>query len=144
LKKLFERHNPKLCFTPRSIKLITFSQTFRAVSFCYRNKTIAKYVRESLKNIYRKISIDRPGGIHFLSTHNFWIIHKRPKIKTYSERMETFLSEYAYIFVLWQVVQKLCAEKKRIAPGLSIEILLYIPICPHELSKNVKMTNNFK
>jgi hypothetical protein len=51
---------------------------------------------------YRKISIDRPGGIHFFSTHNLWIIHKRTKIKPYSERVETFDSEYAIIIVLWQ------------------------------------------
>jgi len=62
--------------------------------------------------MYGKISIDRPGGIHFLSTHDFWIIHKRTKIKTYSERVETLLSEYAFIFLLWQVVQELCVEKK--------------------------------
>ncbi len=39
--------------------------------------------------------------------------------------MEIFLSEYAFIFVLWQVVQKLCVDKKWIPPGLSIEILRY-------------------
>ena len=87
-------------------------------------KVVLKPLTQRNSN-YRKISIDRPGGIHFLSTHNFWIIHKRTKIKTYSERVETFLSEYAFIFVLWQVVQKLCVEKKWIPPGLSIEILRY-------------------
>jgi len=51
-----------------------------------------------LLHIYRKISIDRPTGIHFLSTNNFWIKHKIKKIKTYSERVETFLSEYALSF----------------------------------------------
>ncbi len=29
---------------------------------------------------------------------------------------------FAFIIVLWQVVQKLCVEKKWIPPGLSIEI----------------------
>jgi hypothetical protein len=53
-------------------------------------------------------------------------MHKRTKIKPYSERVETFHSEYAFIIVLWQVVQKLCVEKKWIPPGLSIEILRYI------------------
>ena len=75
--------------------------------------------------LYRKISIDGPGGIHFLSTHNFWITHKRIKIKTYSERVETFLSEHAFIIVLWQVVHKSCVEKMWIPPGLSIEYLRY-------------------
>jgi len=75
------------------------------------------------KLIYRKITIDRPGGIHFFSTHNFWIIHKRTKTKTYSERVKIFLSEYAFIIVPWQVVRKLCVEKKWTPPGLSIEIL---------------------
>jgi len=85
----------------------------------------AKFTTRSCEFAYRKISIDRPGGIHFFSTHIFWIIHKRTKIKTYSERVETFLSEYAIIIVLWQVVRKLCLEKKWIPPGLSIEILRY-------------------
>ena len=40
--------------------------------------------------------------------------------------MDIFLSEYAFMVVLWQVVQKLCVEKKGIPPGLSIEILRYI------------------
>jgi hypothetical protein len=37
--------------------------------------------------------------------------------------MDIFLPEYAFIIVLWQVVQNLCVEKKWIPPGLSIEIL---------------------
>jgi len=49
------------------------------------------------------------------------IIHERTKIKAYFERVDTFLSEYAFIVSLWQVVQKLCVEKKWISPGLSIE-----------------------
>ncbi len=57
------------------------------------------------------ISINRPGSILFFKTHNSWIIHKRTKIKPYSERVGTFHSEYAFIIVLWQVVQKLCVEK---------------------------------
>jgi len=93
------------------------------VPLTYHGSRLSLKKSTSKKQWYRKISIDRPGGIHFLSTHNFWIIHKRPKIKTYSERMEIFLSEYAFIFVLWQVVQKLCVDKKWIPPGLSIEIL---------------------
>ncbi len=64
-----------------------------------------------IENIYRKISIDRPGDIRFFSTHNFWTTCHRTKIKTYSERVKTFLSKYALIIVLWQVVQKLCVEK---------------------------------
>ena len=40
------------------------------------------FVQNQIK-FYRKISIDRPGGIHLFLTHNFWIIHKRTKIKTY-------------------------------------------------------------
>ena len=32
-------------------------------------------------------------------------------IKAYSERVDTFRLEYAFIVVLWQVVQKLCADK---------------------------------
>ena len=79
---------------------------------------IAKFNRFYQELLSRKISIDRPGGIHFFSTHNFWIIHKRTKIKTYSEKVETFLSEYAFMIVLWQVVQKLCVEKKWIPFGL--------------------------
>ena len=39
--------------------------------------------------------------------------------------MKTYDSEYAFMIVLWQVVQKLCVEKKWITPGLSIEILWY-------------------
>jgi len=56
---------------------------------------------------------------------NFDFLHKRTKIKPYPERVETFHSEYAFIIVLWQVVQKLCVEKKWIPPDLSIEILRY-------------------
>ena len=41
-------------------------------------------------------------------------IHKRTKIKAYSERVDTFISEYHFIVVLLQVVQKLCVEKKSI------------------------------
>ena len=66
--------------------------------------------------VYRKISIDRPGGIHIFSTHIFCTIHKRTKIKAYSERVDSFLSEYAFIVVIWQVVKKLCDLKKWIPP----------------------------
>jgi hypothetical protein len=45
-------------------------------------------------------------------------------IKAYSERVDTIRLEYAFIVVLWQVVQKLCVEKVNI-PGLSIEVLRY-------------------
>ncbi len=68
---------------------------------------------------YRRIRIDRTGGIHFFSTY------KRIKIKAYYERTDSFLSEYAFIVVLWQVVQKLCLEKKWIPPGQSIEFSRY-------------------
>jgi hypothetical protein len=47
-------------------------------------------------------------------------------IKAYSERVDSFLSEYAFIFVIWEVVQKLCNLKKWIPPGLSIEILRFM------------------
>jgi hypothetical protein len=47
------------------------------------------------------------------------------KIKTYSERLETFLSEYNFIFVIVYIIQKLCVDKKWIIPGQSIEILRY-------------------
>jgi len=42
--------------------------------------------------------------------------------------METYISEYALMIVLWQVVKKLCVEKKWIPPGLSIQFLRYIQI----------------
>jgi len=45
--------------------------------------------------------------------------------------MDTFLSEYAFIVVLWQVVQKLCVEKKWILP---IEILRYMLIVSDALA----------
>jgi hypothetical protein len=46
--------------------------------------------------LYRKISIDRPGGIHIFSTHNFCTIHKRTKKKAYYDRKESTLSEDAF------------------------------------------------
>jgi hypothetical protein len=88
----------------------------------FKKKTPCIIVTSTKKNDdYREISIDRPGGIHSFETHNFLIIHKRTKIKPYSERVETFHSEYAFIIVLWQLFQKLCFEKKWKPPGLSIE-----------------------
>ena len=75
--------------------------------------------------LYRKNSIDRPGGIHFFSTHNFRITCHRTIIKSYSDRKVSTLSEYVFIFVLLCMIQKLCVEKKWIPPGLSIEILRY-------------------
>jgi hypothetical protein len=98
------------------------SKSFKKSTVCERGDS--KIPPKTMKIIcYRKISIDRQGGIHFLSTHYFWIIHKRTKINAYSKRVETFLSEYAFIIVLWQVVEKLCVEKKWIPHGLSIEFL---------------------
>ena len=41
------------------------------------------------------------------------------------ERVDTFLSEYAFIVVLWHVVQKLRVENKWLLTGLSIEVLRY-------------------
>ena len=52
---------------------------------------------------YRKISIDRPGGIHFLSTHNFWTTCHRTTIRAYSDRKistlkNIFLSLFFYVW----------------------------------------------
>jgi len=74
---------------------------------------------------YRKYSIDRPEGIHFFSTHNFWTTCHRTIIKAYSYRKVFILSEYVFIFVLLCMIRKLCVDKKWIPSGLSIEILRY-------------------
>ena len=89
-------------------------------------KIHVSFKKRIYKVIYRKISIDRPGGIHFFSTHNFWTTCHRTKIKAYSDRKVSTLSEYVFIFVLLCMIQKLCVDKKWIPPGLSIEILRYI------------------
>ena len=75
---------------------------------------------------YRKFAIDRPGGIQFLATHNFWATHFRIIIKIYSDRKICILSEYNYIIVLRSVVQKLYVAKNCIPPGLSIANLWYL------------------
>jgi hypothetical protein len=77
------------------------------------------------KKSYRKISIDRPGGIHFFSRHNFRTTCHRTIVIAYSDRKVSTLSEYVFIFVLLCMIQKLCVEKKWFPPGLSIEILRY-------------------
>jgi hypothetical protein len=41
----------------------------------------------------------------------FWINCHRTKIKAYSDRKKSTLSEYAFIFVLSCMIQKLCVEK---------------------------------
>jgi len=74
-------------------------------------------------------------------------LNKRTKIKTYLKRLETFLSEYAFIIVLWQVVQKLCVEKKWIPPGLSIEFLrqsFYKKDRPYTYNSFCQFTNHIK
>ena len=53
--------------------------------------------------------------------HNFWIIHKESKIEAYSERVDTLLSEYAFMFVPLYMIHKLCFEKSSYPSGLSIE-----------------------
>jgi len=60
---------------------------------------------------YRKNSIERPGGIHFFKSHNFWITCHITTIKAYSDRKWSTLSEYAFILVLSCLVQKLRVEK---------------------------------
>jgi hypothetical protein len=63
-------------------------------------------------------------------------------MKPYSERAETFHSEYAFIIILWQVVQKLCVEKKWIPPGLSIElirIVFYVKFLNHDLFATIQI-----
>jgi len=47
-------------------------------------------------------------------------------IQLYSERMQILLSEYIYVTILRCVVQKLCAAKNCLPPGLSIANLRYI------------------
>jgi len=42
------------------------------------------------------------------STHNFCTIHKRTKTNAYSERVDSFLSEYDFSVVIWKIVQNLC------------------------------------
>jgi len=49
---------------------------------------------------YRKASIDRPEG--------YPIFFESTKIKAYYEKVLTFLSEYPFIVVLWQVI---CRKK---------------------------------
>jgi len=71
---------------------------------------------------YRKKSIERPKGIHFFLTHNFWTACHNTTIKAYFDRkMSTFqnmrLSLFSYVWL------KRCVEKTRISPGLSVEIL---------------------
>ena len=78
--------------------------------------------------LYRKISIDRPGGVHFFSTHNFRTTCHRTIIKAYSDIKISTLSEYVFIFVLLCMIQKLFVEKKWIPLGLSIEILRYLKV----------------
>jgi len=85
-------------------------------------------IYKSVDDYYRKIWIDRPGDIHFFSTHNFWTTCHGTMIKAYSEWKVSTLSECGFIFVLLCMIQKLCVEKKWIPPGLSIEILRYISI----------------
>jgi hypothetical protein len=50
-------------------------------------------------------------------------MHMRTKIKAYTERADTFISEYHFFVVIWQVVQKLCVDKKWMPPGPSTEFL---------------------
>jgi len=75
--------------------------------------------------MYRKNSIDRPGGIHFFSTHIFRTTCHRTIIKAYSDRKVSILLEYVFIFVLLCMTQKLYVEKTWIPAGLSNEILRY-------------------
>jgi hypothetical protein len=49
-----------------------------------------------------------------------------------------FYQNMVLLFVLWQVVQKLCLEKKWIPPGQSIEILRY----KQKLTISEKITKN--
>ncbi len=46
----------------------------------------SKFSKFSKQINYRKISMDRAGGIHFFSTHNFWTSCHRTTIKAYSEK----------------------------------------------------------
>ncbi len=89
---------------------------------------------------YRKFAIDRPGGMQFLATHNFWTTHLRTMIWLYSEKMQTFISEYIYMIILRCVVQKLCVDKNCIPPGLSIANLRY----PNFILRMLSLTKDTK
>jgi len=85
-------------------------------------------IRFSLKFITdRKISINWPGGIHFLSTHNFWIIHKRTKIKNTFWKSENFsIRTCFYLCSMTSGSEVMC--RKKVDTPWSIYRVFTVPI----------------
>ena len=67
-------------------------------------------------------------GIHFFLTHNLSTTCHRTTIKGHSDITVSTLSEYALIFVLLCMIQKLCVEKNEYSTGLSIKDLRLLKI----------------
>ena len=107
------------------LHLLNVSKMYHKLVGNARSRARAYYTWFLIRNHYtwyREKSIERPKGIHFFSTHNFWTASHNTTIKAYLDRkMSTFqdmrLSMFSYVWL------KSCVEIKWISPGLSVEIL---------------------